>query len=398
MKICFVERGYPRESYGGGAGTYVQLCAQELIKLGHKPFVITESLDGKVREFNDEGITVQEVVVKTWPWYFTKIPIFGPILAKFFQIIEEGLSINKKIKNIHRQFGLDVVELAETPNFLYSLFIKIPYVIHLHGSSFTFKKYCQEKILVEDKLQRYLEGVVIKRAKAIMSPSEFLKKEVSREFKIKPDKIKVIPYPIDQRLLLIKKKEDKDNKIVFYAGRLEKRKGIYILIEAIPLVAAKEPAVKFLFFGTEGKKGIKEEINTYLKNRNLSAKVEFYPFTPKNKLFDYLAAADICVVPSLWDNSPNVIYEAMAAGKAVVAAATGGIKELIVDNQNGVLFSSYDSKVLAEKIIDLLDNKGKREKISAQAQEEAAKRFNSELVTKERLKIYEHIFLCEKEP
>jgi len=397
MKICFVERGYPRKNYGGGAGTYIQLCAKELIKLGHKPFVITKSLDNKAREFNDEGIIVQEVSVKTWPWYFTKIPILGPILAKFFQIIEEGLAINKKIKNIHRQFGLDIVELAETPNFLYPLFIKIPYVVHLHGSSFTFKKYCQEKIIAEDKLQRYLEGAVIKRANAITSPSEFLKKEISWEFKIEPDKIKVIPYPIDQKLLLIKKKEIKDPKIIFYAGRLEERKGIHILLEAIPLVTAKEPAVKFLFFGSEGDKNIREKIKTCLNNSNLAAKVEFYPFTPKNKLLNYLAEADICVVPSLWDNSPNVIYEAMAAGKAVVATAVGGIKELIVDNQTGVLFSSYNSKTLAEKIIELLSNKEKREKISAKAKEEAARRFNAELVTQERLKIYQHIFLCQEE-
>ena len=64
--------------------------------------------------------------------------------------------------------------------------------------------------------------------------------------------------------------------------------------------------------------------------------------------------ADICVIPSLFDNSPNTVYEAMALGKVVVASSVGGIPEIVGGIENGFLFDSKDVNDLVGKLEDAI--------------------------------------------
>lgn len=391
MNICYVEQGYPAKSFGGGAGTYVQLAAKELIKRGHKVFVISKYLDGEPAELVDDGVIVRRVKIEGRHWYFSKVPIIGRLLARFFRIIEASLVINREIKEIHRKYKLDFMELTESANFLYGVYIRLPYVVHLHGSSFTFKKYCGEKITLEDKMQRRLEGFVIKRARFITSPSRFLRDEIIREFSIDTSKICVIPYPIDEKLVTVRSQDNKEQKIVFYAGRLEERKGVHILKEAIPLVLKKYQNVVFMLFGLDSKNITRNSLEEYFKEHGVSEKVKIYSFTPKKKLFEYLSQADICVVPSIWDNSPNTVYEAMAAGKAIVATNVGGIPELINNGVEGILVEPANPGYLSQAIVDLLKDDNKRKQMGQATQKKATEKFNINSIIGQKLTIYSRI-------
>jgi len=103
MNICFVEWGYPAKNFGGGAGTYVQIIAKELVRRGHKAFVISLYLDCETEEYFDDGVLVRRIRIKGWHWYFTKIPFVGSWLESFFRIIESSLAINKTISKIHNE-------------------------------------------------------------------------------------------------------------------------------------------------------------------------------------------------------------------------------------------------------------------------------------------------------
>jgi len=67
------------------------------------------------------------------------------------------------------------------------------------------------------------------------------------------------------------------------------------------------------------------------------------------------------VLPSLNEGMGRVIVEAMAAGKPVVASNTGGIPDLVKNNENGLLFPPGDEKILAQFIINILEDPGKAE-------------------------------------
>jgi glycosyltransferase involved in cell wall biosynthesis len=391
MNICFVESNYPGRFSGGGAGTYVQLIAKELMRRGHKAFVIARYLDSEPPESDDGGILVSRPKTGNLSWYLGKIPLIGSILAKVSQIVESSLAINAAIDTLDKKHRLDVVEFSENANFLYVFKKHTPYIVHLHGSNVTFKKYCREKIFFQDRIQRCLEGFVMRRARLITSPSAFLKNEVVEEFNIAASKILVIPYPLDEKLLQSEHRADKDNKIVFYSGRLEKRKGVHTLQEAIPLVLKKYLQVMFMLFGSDSKDMARAGLQKYFQQRGVAERVKLCPFCPKEELFNYLSEADICVIPSVWDNSPNTIYEAMAAQKAIVATAVGGIPELIENNIQGVLVEPEDAKGLSQAIGDILENENKRKQLGQRAREKAIKIFNMDNIIRQRLAIYEQV-------
>ena len=391
MNICFVEFGYPTKNSGGGAGTYVKITAKELLKQGHKVFVISKYFPDESEEFIDEGIFIKRIKIKGWHWCFTKIPLIGKFLARFFRIIEYSIAINISIKNLHKKYRLDLVEFSETANFLYLFQIKLPYVVHLHGSSFTFKKYCGEKITLEDRLQRKLEGIFMKKSKLITSPSKFLKKEIINEFKINESKIEVIPHPVDDYLLTLSYKQKYNFKIVFYAGRLEKRKGVHILKESIPIIVKEYPNVKFWLFGSESEEITRKDLAEYFRNHNVINNVELYPFLKRDKMLKFLKESDICVVPSIWDNSPLIIYESMILGKAIVASNVGGIPELIINNFTGILVEPGNIKEFSNAIIKLLFNRDTCQTIGRKAQEFAIQMFNINKIVSRRLEIYKNL-------
>ncbi len=389
MNICFVESGYPSKGFGGGAGTYVQLTAKELVRRGHKAFVISKYLDGEPEESMDGGVVIRRARIKGWHWYFTKVPIIGRTLARFFKIVESSLAVNSQIKRLHKEHELDMVEFPETANFLYPIQIKLPYIIHLHGSDFTVKKYCKEEIHLEDRLQRWLEGILTKRADLITAPSKFLKEEIVREFKIDSSRISVIPYPINRELLTSPIRFNEDARDVYYAGRLEKRKGVDVLLKSIPLVVESAPETRFWFFGSFSQEISLEKLKTYLKKNGVEKNVRIHPHIPRTELLNVARDLDICVLPTIFDNSPYVIYEAMALGKAIVSTRSpGGIPELIDDGKDGVLVRPGDTAGLVNAILGLLKDERRRNNMGHLARENAARCYDVERITNKHISIY----------
>jgi glycosyltransferase involved in cell wall biosynthesis len=390
MNICFIEPGYPGSKSGGGAGTYVQLVARALAKRGHKAFVISTYSQYDSQEYLDEGVVIKRVKAGNLHWYFSKIFLIGPLISGSIHIVENSLAIYKTLIKLKKENSLDIIESCESANLLY-LFTGIPYIIHLHGSKYTFKKYCGEKIFLQDKIQRWLEGFLIKKAKHITSPSLFLKNEVIKEFRINPSNVSVVPYPVKiyPKNTKEENKNKSDERVVIYAGRLEKRKGVHILVKAIPEVIKRCPTVKFMFFGSDSKELTKEMLKNMFKKKGLAKKVEISSFVSRNLLNQYRQKADVCVVPSLWDNSPYVVYEAMAQGKAVIVANSGGMAEMIVNGVSGILVEPNDSFGLAWAIVKLLKNDKTRQDMAISGRKSVGRKCNPENNICQRLRLYE---------
>ncbi|PIV70385.1 MAG: glycosyltransferase family 1 protein, partial [Euryarchaeota archaeon CG01_land_8_20_14_3_00_38_12] len=111
----------------------------------------------------------------------------------------------------------------------------------------------------------------------------------------------------------------------------------------------------------------------------------------------YYAASDIIVVPSIHiadveEATSITMLEGMASGKPVVASNIGGLKEIIngSDNKIGVLFGEGDYKDMAEKVINLLDNKSVRTEIEKNAREYIESKHTWEKVVEEISKVYQY--------
>lgn len=106
-----------------------------------------------------------------------------------------------------------------------------------------------------------------------------------------------------------------------------------------------------------------------------------------------LAGADVCVVPSVWQDAfPLAVLEAMALGKAVVATRVGGIPEMIEDGNHGLVIPPADEVALASAIQTLLENPVKGRELGGAARARVARHFTPERQLRQLLQVVEKVF------
>ncbi|HEB77111.1 MAG TPA: glycosyltransferase family 1 protein [Methylothermaceae bacterium] len=348
LHICYVEFGYPHPHGSGGAGTYVQLVGRELVRLGHQVSVVAAWCSQCPHRIEDEGVTVYRPRLQgALHWYLSKIPGLR-VGALALRYLERGLQLYRFLEDLNRIHPIDVIEFTEGGDFWHAFHSRIPFLTHLHGSRYTVRVQSGRPTNRADWLHRRLELAFIRRAPVILSPSQALLDIVRDEAGGFDSATWAIPLPVDPELLRPRAAENSsqfqsENKIVLFAARNDPVKGVDILLKAIPLVHRRVPEVGFRLFGYQPDPG-----------QHLPEGVTCFPFVPKQELLAQYHHADLVVVPSCWDNSPNTVYEAMAAGKAVVASHVGGIPELVVDGETGLLVPSGDFEALADAIVQLL--------------------------------------------
>jgi glycosyltransferase involved in cell wall biosynthesis len=116
---------------------------------------------------------------------------------------------------------------------------------------------------------------------------------------------------------------------------------------------------------------------------------EFVTFAGFRKDFlSILKSVDIFVNPSLSEGLPNVVLEALAMGKPVVATAVGGVPELILPNTTGILIEAGNSKALAQGVLDLLNNPDQAQKMGNEGMKLVQKSFSLEDQNEKLEKLY----------
>jgi glycosyltransferase involved in cell wall biosynthesis len=131
-------------------------------------------------------------------------------------------------------------------------------------------------------------------------------------------------------------------------GRLDRQKGVDLLLDSLAYFRqSKRPFVTIVGTGSE-----REALERKARQLNLMDRVRFVGWQPNPK--DWIAAADALVLPSRWEGMPNVVLEAMAAGKPVIATDVEGVADLIEDGVHGFLAPSNDATGLGWAIYRFL--------------------------------------------
>jgi starch synthase len=119
--------------------------------------------------------------------------------------------------------------------------------------------------------------------------------------------------------------------------------------------------------------------------------VKFLGVKPRGELVELYQQASVVAVPSVWDNSPNVIYEAMACGTPVVASRVGGIPELVDDGVTGLLVPPGDADALADAIVALLGDPARRAQMGEHARERAVEEYSVDKIVTRTVGFYEYM-------
>lgn len=163
----------------------------------------------------------------------------------------------------------------------------------------------------------------------------------------------------------------KDVFLLLTIANLEPKKGHIFLLEALSKLKNKGYGFKMFIVGS-GKEA--NRLEDEIKNRDL--KNEVLLMGRIRNLSDLLSAADVFILPSLWEGLPNALLEAMSAGLPVIATRVGGIPEVLTDGETGILVDPKDSGALAGAIERLLRDEKLRAVLSRNAQEYTKKYFD----------------------
>jgi glycosyltransferase involved in cell wall biosynthesis len=184
----------------------------------------------------------------------------------------------------------------------------------------------------------------------------------------------------------------RDERMVLSAGRLSPEKGHNYLIDAVSMMVSTLPQLKFkvLIAGSgPSERKLKEQVN----KKGLHARVELVGQCSDIKAL--FSIADLFVLPSLSEGSPNVLLESMAARVPIVATKVGGVPELVKDGESAILVPPADSESLKKAIIELLMNRSRATQLAIVAFENARLIFSTSKHDEHLLSIYDRV-ICEK--
>ncbi|MDM3861028.1 MAG: glycosyltransferase family 4 protein [Aphanizomenon gracile PMC644.10] len=385
MKIALISYEYPPDTAMGGIATYVDQISRVLENRGHHVEVFSASLTREVTE-TISGVIVHRVLETDREHFRKKI-------------------VNTFIKR-HNEVKFDVVESPEFNADAYEIsqaVPEIPLAIKFHTPKFLLNKISLKnpKPNFLAKLRWYLgqmrrgiklkaywkyfpeddiEYIFSKGADEFVFPTPSLADIVLPQWQISSDQISIVPYAFTPSSRLLNIPVETYSNTVTYIGRLEIRKGVICLAQAIPLVLKSCPNAKFRFVGrSQASPNPNLNMRQYLSeilHKNLSA-IEFVDNVPYDDIPYYLSQTDICAFPSIWENFPNVCLEAMSAGRGIVASRYGGMKDMLDAPISGVLVEPQKPQQLANAIIKLLKNPELRIKLGENARQKVLQEYNT---------------------
>lgn len=151
-----------------------------------------------------------------------------------------------------------------------------------------------------------------------------------------------------------------DSKAAIYVGRLDMAKGLNELVTAVAKLRARHPKLHAWIVG-DGP--ARQELSDAIKTQGVAGNVSLVPSCSTDKVAAWMAASDLVTLPSYREGCPNVIVEALAAGRPVVATNVGGIPELM-DDRSGRLIPARNADALATALDEVLSFHWNEQKIA----------------------------------
>lgn len=371
LKILFLPTFYPSEKnpvlgifikehakavslYNEVLVLYSDICNENLKKTWQ---VISDKQEDEIRTIR---IKYKKPLIHKIHYFFY---IFSVI-----QAFKTLLIAGRKPDIIHAHFypaGVPAVILGKK--------YKIPVVISEHWSAFP-----RHTLKIINILKARF---AMNRANVILPVSKNLGMAI-QSYGIK-NRYEVIPNVVDTKIFYpLSPAKGNSKKNILFVGLLNSIKGIPFLLKALAQVREKR---QDLFLDIVGEGPYRQEYEKLSSGLGLNPMLQFHGLKNKEEIARFMRNANFFILPSLWENLPCVLIEAMASGLPIIASKVGGIPE-IVNKDIGILVSPKDTDKLAEAINYMLDHYQdySPQKISQYAKDN----FSDEVVGKKLDKIY----------
>lgn len=195
------------------------------------------------------------------------------------------------------------------------------------------------------------------QADAVIACSEFMVREVEDAFHLPLAKINEVPNGVDPHewAPAAGTPRGAGGPMVFSWGRIQQEKGFQTLVEAAPLLRDAIPGLRIVVAGRGGFLG---DLQHRAHDLGVAHMVTFLGFVPDDQLLHHLQTCSAAVIPSLYEPFGIVALEALAAEAPLVAAASGGLTEVLGGTDAGLLHRPGDPGDLAHQVIRMLTEPG----------------------------------------
>lgn len=395
MRIAILSYEYPPDTGFGGIGTYAYYQARALAKLGHDVHVFAGATKPGVFHAEHEGVKVTrtkregcisgllEVARKKRAWWFqNRVTTSADAFAA--------------LAKAHAKKPFDFVEAPEcgADASVSSTLLPVPTAVRFHSpAALIMNIYDTPKL--DRVLTTFAEQLAINQAAVLTSCSQFLADEVTAKMGER-DPIHVIPNGIDVALFDRDEGIDvhakfglpRDKKLIFFANRMEERKGIHIVQEMVQKTLAKYPDIAFVFAGRDLFGYMEKRILPWVKDQQLQSRFFYLGQLALPEVRACLKRSSIFLIPSLWENCPYSCLEAMTAGRAIVSSDCGGMPELIEHERTGLLARNGDPASFVAALQRMIEDDRLRERCGAAARAEIERRLTDVAIGQRSVDVY----------
>jgi alpha-maltose-1-phosphate synthase len=330
-KVALFTNEYPPNVYGG-AGVHVEYLSRELARL----------VPVEVRSFGEQDVSGDTLRVKGYPaWVDAKQntdPRFGGALDAFYRSLQMAKdTLDADVVHCHTWY-------ADMAGFLAKKLWGVPLVLTIHSLE-PLRPWKVEQLGNAYHLSSWMERTGIEDADAVIAVSEETRNDVLRFFDVPPDKVHVIHNGIDLQQYrnnpaadaLVSRGVDPSRPFVLFVGRITRQKGIIHLVNAIPQI---DPSLQIvLCAGAPDTKEIGQEMAERVAevSQGREGVIWIREMLPREDVIQFYSHAAVFCCPSVYEPFGIINLEAMACETAVVASAVGGIPEVVVPGETGLL-------------------------------------------------------------
>ena len=392
-------REYPPYVYGG-AGVHVEYLSRELAR----------SIEVEVHCWGDQFLDAGNLHVRgAEPWS----EITAGTQEKYKTALE-ALSLN--LAQMKSLAAIDIVHThtwyVAMAGFLAKKLFGIPFVLTTHSLE-PLRAWKAEQLGSGYAMSSWMEQTAILDADAVIAVSKGTKEDILRAYpEVDPERVHVIYNGIDlneyqktpDTSALIKYGVDPTLSYVLFVGRITRQKGVTHLVEAIPYLPPNTQVV--LCAGAPDTPEIAAEMRQKVEQaRTINPRIVWIEkMVTKQEAIQLYSHASVFCCPSVYEPFGIINLEAMACKAPVVASATGGILEVVVDGVTGYLvpfeqdptttFPLHPEKFsrnLAEKISDLLADPEKARRFGEAGRKRVEETFAWSAIANQTIELYQQL-------
>lgn len=380
MKVTFLTWEYPPHVYGG-AGVHVQNLIQNLrgrVEIEVRTLLPEESQAPEVEE--EDGVKVLRY--PRWSLLRSKDQ-FSSVLSAF----------STDLAMVKDPIDGDIVHAHTWYTALACYYVKQLYdrrlVMTVH--SLEPKRPWKEQALGNAyRLSTWAEKTGMEGCDRVIAVSHADEKDVVECYDVARDRVKVIPNGVDAEVF--QRREDPKVLVkygvrapyVLFLGRLSRQKGVFDLVSAAS--SLPEGVTLVLVTGAPDEAGITTELSRKLEGgRNI---LWIDKMLPRHEVVALLSGASVFVAPSLYEPFGIMNLEAMACERPVVSTRVGGIVDVVVDEETGLLVSPSNQEGLTEAINRILSNPELGERMGKTGRRRVERMFTWKRVADETLSLY----------